>query len=167
MTSIKVQKTEVSRNQNFRISVRLKNRSGGDVDEGRWSLVVPPEVAFVSTSLGTSLQLVGDRLILSPLVIYAQKSIKFTITMRVLLTASGRLVFHSFLNDPDIYCEKVASETVSLFIPLLVRPRPLSLTFLPLFHPILADRQRNPQEEEVCVGVLQKAPRLSIFARLS
>ena len=76
------------------------------MDEGRWSLVVPPGVAFVSTSLGTSLQLVGDRLILSPLVVYAQKGIIFTITMRVLPTASGRLVFHSFLNDPDTYCEK-------------------------------------------------------------
>ena len=110
--SIKAKKRDVSLNQNVRIAVRLRNRSGGDVDVGKWFLQLPPGVAFVSSSL-PSLQKVGDMLILDPVVVYTKKSITFTIYIKIEPTASDRLGFHSFLNDPDSNCQDVAALTVS------------------------------------------------------
>ena len=148
-TSIKTQRNEVSHNQNVRIAVRLKNRSGGDVDEGQWYLLVPEGLKYVRSSL-PSLQESGDRLIVDSLMIYTKKSITFTITMKVLPEASGRLVFHSFLIDPDTYCERVSSATVSpfVFVSLHVQPWPLCLTFpSPCFvHSILVGRPKYSKE---------------------
>ena len=73
-TSIKTQRKEVSHNQNVRIAVRLKNRSGGDVDEGQWYLLVPDGLEYVSSSL-PSLQESGDRLLLDTLLIYSKKTL--------------------------------------------------------------------------------------------
>jgi len=111
-TGIKAQNKKVSRNQILRIAVRLRNRSGGDVDEGKWFLQLPSGVTFVASS-NPSLQIVGNIIILDPLIVYTKKSITYTITIKIEPTASGRLVFHSFLNDPDTYCRDVASITVS------------------------------------------------------
>jgi hypothetical protein len=58
-------------------------------------------------------------LILDPLVVHTKKRITFTITVRV-EAAPGRLVFHSFLTDPDINCQDVASVTVSICIRLFL-----------------------------------------------
>jgi len=129
-TIIKTQRKEVSHNQNVRIAVRLKNRSGGDVDNGQWYLLLPEGLEYVSSSL-PSLKKIGDRLLLDPLMIYTKKSITFTIIMKVLPTATGRVVFHSFLYDPDTDCKRVSSATVSsaVFVSLHVQPWPLYLTF--------------------------------------
>ena len=122
-TIIKTQRKEVSHNQNVRIAVRLKNRSGGDVDNGQWYLLLPEGLEYVSSSL-PSLKKIGDRLLLDPLMIYTKKSITFTIIMKVLPMATGRLVFHSFLHDPHTDCKRVSSATVSsaVFVSLHVQP---------------------------------------------
>lgn len=112
-TSIKAQKKDVARNEIVRIAVRLRNRSGGDVDEGKWFLQLPSGVTFVTSSF-PSLRIVGNMIILAPFIVYTKKSITFSITLKIEPTASNRLVFHSFLTDPDTYCQNVASVTVSL-----------------------------------------------------
>jgi hypothetical protein len=45
--------------------------------------------------------------------------------MKVLPTASGRLVFHSFMQDPDTHCERISSATVSSVM-CVVFPLPLT-----------------------------------------
>lgn len=157
-TSIKAQKKQVSRNQNVRIVVRLRNRSGGDVDEGTWFLQLPPGVTFGSSSL-PSLRIVGNMIILDPLVVYTKKSITFTITIKIEPTASGRLVFHSFLTDPDVNCQDVASVTVSFCIRLVISTANLPDYSLPLDH-FIVGRQRKREKDP------QKASGLSSFARL-
>jgi hypothetical protein len=115
-TSIRAQRKQVSRNQILRLAVRLKNRSGGDVDQGKWYLVLPDGVTYKGSSLPLQAagSLRGSLLVLDPLVVYAKRSIKFTITIQIMPTASGRLVFRTFLNDPDTFCQMVSSATVRL-----------------------------------------------------
>ena len=137
-TSIKTEKKQVSRNQNNRIAVRLRNRSGGDVNEGKWFLQLPPGVAFVSSSL-PSLQKVGNMIILDPVIVYIKKSITFVITIKIEPTASDRLVLHSFLTDPSINCQDVASVTVSFFVYVCSSPKRPCLTLsFPCFHSIFS-----------------------------
>ena len=82
------------------------------MDEGKWFLQLPPGVNFISSSL-PSLEVVGNMIILDPVIVYTKKSITFVITIKIEPTAPDRLVYHSFLTDPDINCQDVASVTVS------------------------------------------------------
>lgn len=131
------------------------------MDEGKWFLVLPAGVTFKGSSL-PSLQAVGSLLVLDPLVINAKKWITFTVTVEIQSTASGRLVFHSFLNDPDTYCEAVASVTVRsltvCFTFVCLSSAFMSKAFFPtcltdvsssfcLIH-IAAECQRRPAQEK-------------------
>ncbi|EWM20622.1 hypothetical protein Naga_101150g1 [Nannochloropsis gaditana] len=57
---------------------------------------------------------VGSLLILDPVIIHAKRSIKFTITIQIMSTASGRLVFRTFLTDPHTNCQMVTSKTLTV-----------------------------------------------------
>jgi hypothetical protein len=147
-TSLKAQKKQVSRNEKVRIAVRLRNRSGGDVDEGTWFLQLPPGVAFVSSSL-PSLRKVGNMIILDPVVVHSKKSITFTIQIKIEPTASGRLVFHSFLTNPDINCQDVASVTVSFLYVCSSFTATLPDYSLPLVHSIVGRQRKRKNDLEI------------------
>lgn len=111
--SIKSKNKEVRPGQLVRIDIRLINRSGDDVDEGQWMLMLPDGVTFEKASIET-LDIEGSLIVLRPVVIDSKKKSYFSIAVRIDEAASGRLVFRSFLNDADAYCEAVSAITVRI-----------------------------------------------------
>lgn len=88
----------------------LLNKSDGDVEDGEWFMVLPPDVTFISSSI--TLQRDGDKLILDPVDINAKAKLQFTVVVRVDADADSRFTFRSFLDDFDEYCEATDALTV-------------------------------------------------------
>lgn len=120
----------VSQGQLVEIDVRLINKSGGDIDEGMWTMILPPGVTFEKGSIAlTSGPVPSDptrtQVVLDGLDIYTGKALYFSITVRIGSVETGSsLVFRSFLNDFDAYCEAFSALTVRTHLPSKALPLP-------------------------------------------
>jgi len=111
--SIKTKNKEVRPGQLVRIDIRLINRSGDDVDLGQWLLMLPDGVTYEKASIDT-LEVEGNLVVLNPIMIEAKKKVYLSIALKI--DYGTRLVFRSFLNDVDAYCEAASAITVRIYI---------------------------------------------------
>jgi hypothetical protein len=112
---IKIRKKNVKRGDTVKIFVRLMNLSGGDVDDGRWFIVLPEGVTYTGSSLTSRLtELSLNVYAWDPVIVHTKKREYFSLSVFIEDTASDRLVFRSFLEDPEDYCEATSALTVRL-----------------------------------------------------
>ena len=112
---IKIMKKIVKRGDTIKIFMRLMNLSGGDVDDGRWFIVLPEGVTYTGSSLKSPLtELSSNVYTWDPVVVYTKKREFFSLSVFIEETASDRLVFRTFLEDPEDYCEATSALTVRL-----------------------------------------------------
>jgi len=112
--SIKSKNKEVRQGQLVRIDIRLINRSGGDIQEGRWTMMLPAGVNFGKASTDAVKEESPGLIVYERLNIYAQKALYFIIAVKI-EGATGSVVFRSFLNDRAAYCEATSALTVRIY----------------------------------------------------
>jgi hypothetical protein len=96
------------------LTVKLINRSKGDVDRGWWMIVLPVGVSLVSSSVPlTQSPYAANVYILNPVKIHFKDSLTFIVNVRIDGNAPERVTIRSFLTDEDNYCESISSQTVS------------------------------------------------------
>lgn len=107
----------MQRGQTVKIFVRLINLSGGDIDAGRWFIELPAGVRLVESSIPLT-DLGPDRngFAWDPVVVYTKATEYFSLSVFIESTASDRLVFRSFLEDPEDYCEAESALTVRFML---------------------------------------------------
>jgi hypothetical protein len=110
LADIVTKRRNVASGSTVTIGVRLINKSDGDIDGGHWFMVLPPGVSFESSSI--SVQNRGGIVSLDPVQIHTKAKLQFTIHVRISSSASGRLTFHTFLDDYEAYCEATDALTV-------------------------------------------------------
>ena len=105
----------MKRGETVEILVRLVNLSGGDVDDGRWLIVLPAGVTYDHSSIPLKrLDMNQNVFAWDPVVVYTKSKKDFSLSVFIEDTASDRLVFRSFLKDPEDYCEAESALTVRL-----------------------------------------------------
>jgi len=76
--------------------------------------MLPDGVKYEKSSTDAVTEVSPGLLVYNPLQIYAKKALSFRIAVRIGQGASGSLVFRSFLNDFDAYCEATSAMTVRI-----------------------------------------------------
>jgi hypothetical protein len=74
-------------------------------------LMLPDGVMYEKASIDI-LDVEGSLIGLRPVKIEVRKKTSFSIAVRIAEGTSGRLVFRSFLNNADAYCEATSAMTV-------------------------------------------------------
>lgn len=96
------------------------NKSGDDIDDGVWTMILPDGVTYEKASINAVEEKTtaeGERAIVyNPLRMDARKKVIFSVNVKIdSATTSGRLVFRTFLNDFEAYCEATSAMTVRTF----------------------------------------------------